>query len=172
MSGSDALGVAGLVISIVGLLVTIIGFALAIIQLSRTAKASVATTKAVESANQRMLYNHLLVLLPSMRTLVGDLDVALARRPAPDKPAVVRALVNFSFTANQVAALLETDAKSHTELASELRRVARDAGSVKAEILYGTTTPLTDLLRVVVSDISHVASRCAGLTTTYQTRIA
>jgi hypothetical protein len=63
------------------------GFWLAIVQLRKTRTAAEATTSAVEAANARMLYNHLLVLLPQLRSLEGDLDAAIA---ADDRTGAIK----------------------------------------------------------------------------------
>jgi hypothetical protein len=111
----------------------------------------------------------LLVLLPGMKSLEADLDAAMAA-PA-DKLAAIRSLVAFSHTANQVAALLESEA-SQAELVGQLRATARAASVAKSELVSGSKKSLSTLLRDVVAEISDVSSKCAGLSTTYQAKVA
>lgn len=165
---SDVLAIWGLVIGVLGLLATGIGFWIAIFQLRKTATAAQATTRAIELANGRMLLNHLLVLLPQMKNLEADLDAAIA---APDKIAAIRALVAFSHTANQVAALLETEV-AQSELVAQLRASARAASLAKSDLVSGSKKSLPALLHEIVAEISDVAAKCAGLSTTYQTKVA
>ncbi|WP_292761941.1 hypothetical protein [Microbacterium sp. UBA3486] len=174
MTFSDALAVWGLTVTSAGLIVTVVGFWVAIVQLKKTATATKATTTAVETANRRMLYNHLLVLMPQLRGLEGDIDASVV---AGDKAAAVRALVAFSHAANQVAALLDTEPRNdgvgeHAELIGELRAAARAVSAAKGELVSGTKKSLGTLLHGVSGQISDVASRCAGLSTTYQTNVA
>ena len=174
MTLSDVLAIWGLGITSLGLLITVIGFWLAIVQLRKTATASTATTLAVQTANQRMLYNHLLVLMPQLRTLEGDVDAAVV---GGDREAAVRALVAFSHAANQVAALLETEPvetrlSDHVELVADLRLAARAVSAAKGELVSGSKKTLGNLLHGVSTQISDVTARCAGLSTTYQTKVA
>lgn len=159
MAGSD-------ILSLIGLIVTVCGFAITIWQLVRTANASVATKKAIVIANQRMLLNHLLVLLPQLSNLEADLDTAIL---ADDRPSATRALVQFSHAANQVAALLEAnDLESEVDLVGELRKSAQNASTNKSVIVGGVTRPLTSVLKTVSSEIGAVAAKCSGLAVKYQ----
>lgn len=174
MTFSDALAVWGLGFSSIGLIVTVVGFWLAIVQLRKTASAAKATTSAIETANKRMLYNHLLVIMPQLRSLEGDIDASVA---SGDKGAAVRALVAFSHAAKQIASLLETEPSTdgeleHAELIGVLRATARAVSTVKGELVSGSKKSLSTLLQGISGDISDIASRCAGLTTTYQTKVA
>lgn len=175
MTLSDTLAIWGLVVSGAGLPVTVVGFWLAIAQLRKTTNAAIATKNAVESANKRMLYNHLLVLLPQLRNLEADLDGAIS---IADRVGAIKALVAFSHAANQIASLLETEPETslgeqtNVELVGELRSTARAASVAKAEIVSGSKKTLTAILHSVSGEISDLSARCAGLSTTYQTKVA
>ena len=169
MSQNDGLAIWGLVIGALSLIVTAVGFGLTISQVRKTKDAAIATKDAIVAANRRMLYNHLLVLLPQMKNFEGDLDAAIAE---PDKASAIRALVGFSHAANQVAALLETDGVAHAALIVELRATARAASVAKGELESGNARPLTSLLQSIAVEVSTVAAECAGLSTAYQTKVA
>lgn len=159
---SDVLGVAGLAVSI-------IGFGVTAWQLIRTANATVATKDAIVQANKRMLLNHLLVLLPQLKTLESDLDSAIA---SGSQDAAIRALNGFSHAANQVASLLESqDEQSDTNLIAELRGCATNASASKSTLVGGISKPMATVLRTVSQQVSDVSAKCAGLTTKYQVKV-
>jgi hypothetical protein len=163
VSSSDLIGLAGLGISIVG-------FSLTVWQLLRTANAAIATKEAIVAANKRMLLNHLLVLLPQLKTLEADLDTAIA---AKNSEAAIRALIGYSHAANQVASLLDSQEDSmDAELVKELRASAVNASANKAVLVIGTTRQLSSVLKTVASEISAVSAKCAGLSTKYQVKVA
>lgn len=163
MSLSDALGIWGLVVSV-------IGFGLTVWQLVRTANAAIATKAAIIQVNRRMLMNHLLVLLPQIRTLEADLDAAIA---ADDHLAAIRALNSFSHTASQIASLLDADKDPNdAALISDLRSSASTASANKSLLVSGVKRPLTTVLRTVSAQIGDISSRCAGLTTKYQVKVS
>lgn len=157
-------------LSLAGLLVSVVGFGLTIWQLVRTANAAEATRAAIIGANKRMLLNHLLVLLPQMRSLESDLDLAIA---ANDLPSAVRALNGFSHAANQIASLLDTEADAAEDgLRMELRAAAASASLNKSVLVRGTVRPLRTVLKTCSAQISDVSAQCAGLTTKYQVKAA
>ncbi|MEV8253697.1 hypothetical protein AB0O95_06980 [Rhodoglobus sp. NPDC076762] len=158
------------VISIVGLLVTVTGFYLAIKQLRNTASAAEATTTAIVAANRRMLLNHLLVLVPQLVTIEADIDEAIA---IDNKPGAIRALVAFSHAAVQIASLLETEGESdYSSLISEMREAASKSTAAKSALVSGSKKPLVALLKIVAVDVASISSKCAGLTTVYQIKVA
>lgn len=177
MSLSDALSVAGIVLSTIGLLATVAGFWIAIIQLrngnkqlKRTATAAEATKLAIEQANTRMIYNHLLVLLPQLTSLEADIDASMA---ANDRDAATRALVKFNHAANQIASLLQGQStETDLTLAEDLRTVARSATTQKSALVSGSKKTVGLLLRTLSPEIADVAARCSALATTYQTKAA
>jgi len=169
MSLGDSLAIWGLVIGAVGLVVTVVGFILAIIQLKKTATAATATKDAILVANSRMLYNHLLVVLPQLTSMEADIDRAMLK---DDKDGAVRALVSFSHAAMQVAALLDShDPGNNSELVEQLRTTAREASHQKGVIVSGSKKTVSLLLNQVSIDIANVAGRCVGLASTYQTKV-
>lgn len=162
MTSSDTIGV-------IGLLVSVVGFGVTVWQLIRTANATIATKTAIVAANKRMLLNHLLVLLPQLKSLEADLDSAIA---TDSNSGAIRALIEFSHAANQVASLLESqEENSEADLAGELRKSAKNASAHKSILVLGITKPLTTVLRTVASEISEVSAKCAGLSTKYQVRV-
>jgi hypothetical protein len=163
MSSNDAIGIAGIA-------VTVIGFGLTIWQLVRTANATVATKRAIKEANARMIVNHLLVLSPQIASLEIELDSAIS---VGDKVAAIKALVTYSHAATQIAALLESQPDNvDGSLILELRSSARAASVSKAALVSGVTKPLGLFLRSVALEISHTASSCAAISTRYQIKVA
>lgn len=161
---SDDLGIAGLAVSA-------LGFGLTVWQLVKTANAAVATKDAIVAANKRMVLNHLLVLLPQLTTIEADLDTAIADN---DRNDAVRALIKFSHTANQVAALLDAQSAEDKEsaLIAELRAAAKNASASKGVLVSGPTKSLKVVLSAVDAEIGSVTSTCVGLTTKYQAKVA
>jgi hypothetical protein len=158
----------GDVIGTVGLVVSVVGFWLAIDQLRKTTSAARATGLAIDDANKQMLLNHMLVLMPQLKSVDSDLDAAIM---ADDSPAAVRALVEFSYSAKQIASLLSVQAPAEEEaLIASLKKAAETAVAGKAALLYGATQPLKKVLRPIAEEIGRVASDCAALSLTYQTK--
>jgi hypothetical protein len=160
----------GEVLSLVGLVVTAGGFAVTISQLVKTANAAQATERAIVAANKRMLLNHVLVLVPQLKVVEGDLDAAIADEKPLD---AIRALVAFSHSASQVAALLESDPESdHAVLVETLRTVADQSSQAKAALVSGSMKSMKVSLKVLAGDVSAISARCSGLTAYYQSKAA
>jgi len=177
VNSGDSLALWGIAISALGLVATTLGFILAIKQLrsgnellKRTATAAEASKKAIETANARMVYNHLLVLLPQLTGLEADIDAAMS---SDDRQSAVRALVKFNHTANQIAMLLNgQEGFGDASLVEDLRVTARAATLQKSALVSGNKRPVGALLQSVATEIADVAARCSALATTYQTKAA
>lgn len=163
MSLSDGL-------SIVGIVVTCAGFTVTIWQLMRTASASEATAAAIQETARRMNLNHLLVLLPQLRVIEGDLDAAMAEN---DRKLAIRSLVNFSHTANQVASLLEHETDSvDQELVLKLRSSALEAGKAKNALVTSGKGTVRSVAGTAAEEVGAVASYAAGLVAQFQVKAA
>jgi hypothetical protein len=161
LSFSDWLG-------ILGLFTTVVGFGLTIWQLIRTANASVATKAAIEATARRMSLNHLLVLIPQLRVIEGDLDAAMAE---DDRKLAIRTLVNYSHTANQVASLLEgEDGEVDGELIDRLRGSAAEAGKAKSVLVTSTRGTVKTVAKAASEGIGEVAGHAAGLVAQFQVK--
>lgn len=159
LSFSDWLG-------IIGLIVTTIGFGVTIWQLVRTANASIATKKAIEATARRMSLNHLLVLLPQLRVIEGDLDAAMAE---DDRKLAIRTLVNYSHTANQVASLLETEGEAvDGDLITRLRSSASEAGRAKSALVTSSRGTVKSTAKVAAEGIGEVTGYASGLVAQFQ----
>jgi hypothetical protein len=170
MTTSDVLAVWGIVVGVLGLIVTFIGFYIAVQQLKKTTDAAQATTLAITSANSRMLYNHLLTLLPQLSSLEVEIDTAILK---DDREGAVRALVQFSLAANTTAALLTShDGGDTADLVDKLQLTAREASKQKNAIVSGSTKALSAILGKLATDVSEVSGRCAGLAATYKAKVA
>jgi hypothetical protein len=156
-------------VSIAGLGVSVVGFSLTIWQLVRTANATRATAATIDKATRRMGVNHLLVLLPQLRMVENDLDAAIADN---DPKLAARSLVSFSYTANQVASLLEGQDDFDLKFVELLRGSAHAASSAKSVLVTGTSRPVRTVVKSAVEDITAVSGRAAGLLADYQNRVA
>lgn len=170
MALSDTLAVWGLVVGVFGVVLTIVGFVLAIAQLRRTATAAEATTAAITSANRRMLLNHILVLVPQLKMVEADLDVAMVSN---DLPAATRSLIAFGHAASQIAALLESESQTeNATFITELRQAASDATVAKGALVSGNVRTLRTKLGPLAVTVSDIAVKCSGLTAQYQSKAA
>ncbi|WP_157944111.1 hypothetical protein [Blastococcus atacamensis] len=136
------------------------GFSLAIQQLRKTAKASEATKTAIEETARRMSMNHLLVLLPQLRVIEGDLDAAAAD---DDRRLAIRSLVSYSHTANQVASLMAGEKDVDGDLIERLRASARTAGAAKSTLVTSNRQTVRSVTKTAVEEIGEVSSFAAGL---------
>jgi hypothetical protein len=153
-------------IALAELVVAIVGFGLAIWQLRRSADASVATKEAIERTARRMSLNHLLVLLPQLRSIEGDLDAAAA---TDDRPLAIRSLVSYSHTANAVASLLAGDGDlSDPALIVRLRDSAKSASVAKAALVTGSRQAVKVVVKTALEQIGDVSSYAAGLSAQFQ----
>lgn len=169
MEGRHVLGL-GDWLSAAGLLVSIVGFTLAIQQLRKTTSAAVATQQAIKSTSNRLSLNHLLVLLPQLRMIEGDLDAAAAD---DDARLAVRSLVAYSHTATQVASLLgREDASAHADLIAKLLETSRQASTAKSKLVTsgGQGKPVKVLTRTALQSIGNLSSEAAGLAAKIQAR--
>lgn len=170
MTLSDTLAVWGLAVGVVSVLLTVVGFVLAITQLRRTASAAEATTAAIKAANRRMLLNHILVLVPQLKTVEADLDIAIASN---DFAGATRSLIAFGHAASQIAALLESESESsNVTFIAELRQAASDASIAKGALVSGNLRTLKTKLGPLAVTVSEVAVKCSGLTAQYQSKAA
>ena len=162
MNLSDSLSLAGLVVSIVG-------FAVAIWQLIRTANASIATKTAIEDTARRMSLNHLLVLLPQLRSIEGDLDAAAA---TDDKPLAIRSLVAHSHLANAVASLLEGGEAAPVDpiWLVRLRDSAKAASTAKSALVTGSKPSVRITIKAALEQVAEVSSYAAGLSAQFQVK--
>lgn len=163
MTSSDAIG-------IWGLLVSVIGFGLTVWQLIRTASAAEKTKTAVENAANRMVTNHMLVMLPQLKSAETELDAAIVSN---DSKGAIRALIEYSYAAKQIASLLSGEGQAeYTDLIERLRTSADSASGTKSALVTGTPRPLKDVVATISSDISKIAGDCVALATTYQAKVS
>lgn len=150
------------------LAVTAVGFGLAIWQLHRTATATQATKRAIEDNTERMMLNHLLVLLPQFKSIESDLDMAAADA---DRSLAIRSLISFSYTANQVASLLESQG-GDPEFVDELKESAKMAASAKSLLVTDARKSVAGAIKAPHEAISGIGSKAFGLAARYQVKVA
>lgn len=118
----------------------------------------------------RLSLNHLLVLLPQLRLLEGDLDAAASD---DDHKLAIRSLVAYSHTATQVASLVEREdgASSYEQLITDLREAAQVSSAAKSKLVTGgTTKPVKAVAKYALERIGGVSSAVAGLAAEIQVR--
>ncbi|MHA6797409.1 hypothetical protein ACVGVM_28435 (plasmid) [Pseudonocardia bannensis] len=101
----------------------------------RTARAAEAAERAVRRTEQRLLINHLIMLLPEFRSIENELDEASSQN---DRKQAIRALVAYSHIAYEVAALLggaEGLDPTTSEYIERLKASARTAARAKAALV-------------------------------------
>lgn len=144
----------------ISLSVSVVGFALTIWQLTRTAKASIATRVAVESTERRMALNHLLVLLPQFRMIETDIDNAAREN---DYSLAIRALVTYTHTASEVAGLLRGKQGVDQSVVASLEESSRLASKTKAEIVDDKRKYVKTVTKVFRARLVDVTSEIGGL---------
>jgi len=116
-----------------------------------------------------MLINHTLVLLPQLKAIAADLDIAIAE---DDTKAAIRTLVGYLHSANQVASLLEQE-EGLQDLVVSLRASAQSASQVKGSLVIGgSSRTLAQVTKKVAKEISDVAAQCSGVAARYQMKVA
>lgn len=156
-------------LGIVSLGITVIGFAIAIWQLVRSANAAVATRLAIEATARRMSLNHLLVLLPQLRIIENDLDAAMTD---DDRRLAIRTLVNFTYTANQVASLLESEAENVDQsIVTMLRESATEAGQAKSALVTTERGTVRSIAKAAAGRIQAASGHAAGLVAQFQVKV-
>jgi hypothetical protein len=157
-------------LGILGLVVSVVGFGVTIWQLVRTANASEATSKALKAATERMNINHLLVLLPQLKTYEAELDGAIADE---DRRTASRTLVSYSHVATQIAMLLELNADERSaELVKTLRDSAKACSNAKAVLVSGSSKSLGTVMKPALAQIGEVSATAAGLMTEFQIKVS
>jgi hypothetical protein len=156
-------------LAIVGLVLTLVGFGVTIGQLVRTTRASIAARQALEVATLRLNKNHLLVLLPQIRIIEGDLDAASADE---DKKSAIRSLIAFRHTASQAASLMENDPNpKEIELIELLLEGSIVAAKTKARLATGSDKPVSEVIRNASSKITLISGHASGLVASYQAKV-
>lgn len=160
----------GDVIGILGLVVSVIGFGLTVWQLFRTATAARQTKTAVENAASRMVTNHMLTMLPQLKAAETELDTAII---GGDSKSAIRALIEYSYAAKQIASLLASDGDpAYAQLVNRLKESADSASGTKAALVTGVPKPLREVAAAIAGEISVIASDCVALAATYQAKVS
>lgn len=147
-------------LAVIGISITTVGFGFTISQLFRTAGATRATQRAIERTEHRMLYNHLLVLVPQFRLLEGELDSAASD---DDKKLAIRTLVAFSHISSEVAGLLRGENSPDQHLIEKLESCGRKASLSKAAVIDRTTTAVKTVTKDFRSELAELTTYLGGL---------
>lgn len=152
-------------LAIVGVLITVAGFTITIWQILRTARASEATRKAVQSTEARMALNHILVVIPQLRILEQDLDRAIEDG---DRLAAMRALGSYSYVVSEVSGLLGEQDVMDAETVERLKSSAVAAGQAKSRLLDSANTMPKSATREFRQDLAEVATALNALVGRYR----
>lgn len=132
--------------SVVGLLGVIATF----IQLLRTQGSVKAARAAIDRTEKHLALNQVLVLLPQLQKLEGDLDVAVS---AGAREAVIRHLVEWRRLASEVAGLIEAQAYADPTRVDQLQASAVTAAVTKSQ-LTGTARDIVSGTKTVRAEIA------------------
>lgn len=117
-----------------------------------------------------MVTNHMLTMLPQLKSAEAELDAAIS---ANDAKGAIRALLEYSYAAKQVASLLIADGDpQYQPLVQRLKTSADSASGTKAALVTGTTNPLREVVASIAEEISKIAGDCVALATTYQAKVS
>jgi hypothetical protein len=156
----DAVANWSLGISAVGLIATVVGFSVALYQIRRTRTAAEAAATATAATAEALRRGRLLVLLPQLQSLEGELHFALQVQDA----GVLRiTLGRWRYVASQAEGLL-SDGTDH-ELSLQLKDAIALAASAESRLAGGntqltrTTASAMKAIREATSDAGAIASR-------------
>lgn len=147
-------------ISLVGILISLIGFGLMIWQLVRTANASIATQQSMHRTERRMVYNHMLVLIPQFRLLEVHLDEAAE---TDDRRLAIRTLVAFSQLASEVAGLLGREEDIPAEIVDKLQESAGRASVTKANVIDNPRQAVKSSTKTFRGELAELTTHIGGL---------
>lgn len=143
-----------------GLLLTVVGFTVAFIQLWKTRNAAQAAADELDRARKKLSADQLSAVVIQLQTIVGDLDFAIENN---DREIAHRALLRFSFVANESVSLLSNLPTDHGVLQGRLSTTATFALDTKASIVGRRTVDVARTAKPVSKDIGALAVEIAGL---------
>lgn len=102
-----------------GLLLAIAGIGLTLWQVKKARSASEAALKAVESTRTQVVSGQLLLLVPQLRWIAGELDDALHSRSSP---AAKKQLDNWRWQASNIHGILSSDEAPDSSLLTTIQQ--------------------------------------------------
>lgn len=150
----------GIVLAIVGLVLTVVGFAIAWIQLRKTQTATEAATQKLAEARQKLNGDQLAAALPQLASVVSDLDFAINSN---DREVAHRALLRFSFVANESVALLAILETDNSDLERRLLAAAQTALDVKGSIVSKKGVDIARTAKSIGNEITSLSVELSGM---------
>jgi hypothetical protein len=141
--------------SIVGLA----GVVLAIVQLFRAQSTLDATRTAINRTERHLALNQLLVLLPQLQKLEGDIDIAVE---SGAREAVIRQLVEWRRLATEIHGLIDGHELSDPDRTKQLQQSATTAAVTKIQ-LVGTQRNVKNTTETVREEIATACEYAASL---------
>lgn len=127
-----------------------VGLVIAIVQLLRTKRAVTVATEAIGRTEQALALNQVLVLLPQLTRLEGDLDAAVLTNT---RDAVVRYLVEWRRVAMELHGLTRHQSYAIDEELAQLRGSAVAAAATKLQLINHADQSLTHATLAVRREI-------------------
>ena len=121
-------------LNVVGFAITVAGFAIAFWQISKTRGAAEAANRAALSTQRQLAVNQLLILVPQLKWLAGELDAAIE----DDDPRLARRhLDNWRFQAAHIHGLLSADDSMGRRRVRDLQESVTLAFAATSALLEG-----------------------------------
>jgi len=144
----------------VGLGLALVGFAIAYRQLRKTRTAAEIAAKKLSEARLKLNNDQLAAVLPQLASIVSDIDFAV---DANDREVAHRALLRFSYIANEAIALLKNLEEDHSGMEVRLLAAANTALDVKGAIVGRKTVDIARNAKVIGTEVGSIAVELSGL---------
>lgn len=153
-----------LVIGVLGILLTIVGFWIAIVQIRKTRTAAEAARDAAAHGTNRIRYNQLIILVPQLQNLEGEMDAVVRQN---DLFAAERVLVRWRQVATQTSGILREMGAEHEELTQQIEKCCGAARAAKAKLVTSGAASTSKTVGTVTSaarkELSAVTDRLTSL---------
>ncbi|MFB4350516.1 hypothetical protein [Microbacterium sp. CR_7] len=137
-----------------------IGFWIAMVQLKKTRSASEAAAIELRKARTKLNSDQLSAVVTQMQMIVADIDFAIEQN---DREVAHRALLRFSYVANESIALLGNLTANHDELESRLEGAATKALDTKSSIVGKKSVDVARTAKSVGNEIAGLCVEISGL---------
>jgi len=114
----------------------------------------------MQRTEKRMVYNHILVLIPQFRLLEVHLDEAAE---TDDRRLAIRTLVAFSQLASEVAGLLRNEGDIPPEIVSKLEECAGRASITKASVIDNPKHAVKSSTKTFRGELAEMTTHIGGL---------
>ncbi|MFL0564584.1 hypothetical protein ACH0CG_02420 [Microbacterium sp. 179-I 1D1 NHS] len=142
------------------LALTVVGFWIAIVQLGKTRSASETAAAELRKARTKLNSDQLAAVVTQMQMIVADIDFAVQEN---DREVAHRALLRFSYVANESIALLGNLEADHSTLEDRLRQAAGHALDAKSSIVGKKVVDVARTAKSAGNEISGLCVEISGL---------